>query len=73
MVLIRGVFFQLPPGSGVTQREPIADMNNLSHHPVPLKEAMSVGPLTKKFGDHLEKGWGGLQLVTEARPPLGGN
>ena len=35
VVLIRSVFFQLPPGSGVTQGEPNADMNNLSRHPHP--------------------------------------
>lgn len=39
VVLIKGIFFQLPPGSGVTQRELNADMNNLLHHPRPLQRS----------------------------------
>lgn len=32
VVLIRGVFFQSPPGSAVTQTEPNAGMNHLAYH-----------------------------------------
>lgn len=39
---------------------------------IALEEAISVGPLTILLGDHLEKAWTGLQLMTQARPSLSG-
>lgn len=57
-VLIGGVFFQSPLGSGVTQSKPSADMSNFPHHHIALKEATSAGTLTKKFWGPPWKGVG---------------
>lgn len=39
----------------------------------PFKKPCLQGRSSLSLGDHVGKGWGALQWITRARPPLGGN
>ena len=72
VVLIRGVFFQSPLGSAVTQKEPNAGMNHLDVTTITLGGATSAGPLPKKFGGPPGEGVGRTPVECSGQTSLVG-
>lgn len=70
VVSIRGVFFQSPPGSAVTQKEPNAGMNHLAyHHHHPWRSHVGRATPQEVWGTTWERGGTDSSGVSGQTPP----